>query len=195
MDLIIRNGRSGGFWAAEVNQEGALFTNSIAIPQVAYESERHGDVFVVSTGFVALTTTASFNGVVYIKNEDLQNRPVYLERLRVCGGVTTMGNTMQCIIYKNPTGGTLISDANPGFVENFNTTSSEEFSGLVYAASGDGKTVTGGRHWSNFQGGAPGHIPQPYNGALILGKNDSMAIALKPTAAMEVCMELTFFFK
>ena len=194
MEVIVKSGVGSGN-TAEVTTEGKISADAVVLEHIAHESEKYGNAFLLSTGFISLTTTGSFNGILYIKNTDSESRHLFLQQLRVCGGLCAAASTMQVIIYKNPTAGTLISDANDGFNENANSTSSNLFGGDVYVASGDGKTVTDGTHWSNFQGHAPGHSTEEYRGSVILGKNDTLAVVLKPSVAMDVCMEAVIYFK
>lgn len=194
MEIYLKDGSGNGF-SAKVTEDYKLETQSVTSSLASYESERHGDAFILSTNFISLTTTASFNGILYVKNTESSNKSLYIEQIRVCGGLCAGASTMQVRILKNPTAGTLISDQNAGFAENANTLSGKLFSGDFYVASADGKTITDGAHWSNFQGHAPGHSLQEYDGTIIIGRNDSLAIELKPSVSMSVCMEIICYYK
>src|SRR6056300_1099407 len=145
MFYIIEDGTGSGK-KASVNANNRLDTFSITETRVADISNRDGRLFILTSDFVALTTTGSFNGMIYLKNTST-DRDMYIDRVRICGTGTSM-NAMQCRFVKNPTTGTLISDANAGISVASILGSNEEFTGINYAASGDGKTVTDGTQFS-----------------------------------------------
>jgi hypothetical protein len=178
---------------ASVNENNKLNTFAISEPEIAEISERTGEAFIITSDFVALTTTGSFSGIVYIKNTNT-SKQLFIDKVRVCGTGSSMGS-MQCVFYKNPTTGTLISDANDGIVVASNLGSTVTFTGTIYAASGDAKTVTDGTQFSQFTIHLPGHTIQEYDGALIIPGGSSMAIAVQPSYATTACIEIQGFFK
>ena len=178
---------------AKVTSGNRLETFSITERRMADISLRDGESFIITSDFVALTTTGSFNGMLYIKNTDT-SRNLFIDKVRVCGTGTSM-NAMQCKFFKNPTTGTLISDANDGIAVPANLASNSVFTGDVYAASGDGKTVTDGTQFSQFTIHLPGHTIQEYDGALILPGGNALAIAVQPGAATTACVEIQCWFE
>lgn len=178
---------------AKVNSDKRLETFSITESRLADISNRVGESFIITSNFISLTTTASFNGMMYIKNTD-PDKKLFIDKIRICGTGTSMGY-VQSKFYKNPTTGTLISDANAGIVVPANLSSNVDFSGVVYSASGDAKTITDGVQFSQFTVHLPGHTIQEYTGALILENGASMAIACKPSYATEVCIEIQCWFE
>lgn len=192
MFYIIEDGTGSGK-KASVNANNRLDTFSITETRIADISNREGRSFILTSDFVALTTTGSFNGMIYLKNTST-DRDMYIDRVRICGTGTSM-NAMQCRFVKNPTTGTLISDANDGISVASNLGSNEEFTGINYAASGDGKTVTDGTQFSQFTIHLPGHTIQDYNGAIIIPGGSSMAIEVKPGAATTACIEVQCWFE
>ena len=188
----IEDGAGSGY-RVKVNKNNRAETFSISSSQISEVSRRTGQSFIITSDFVALTTTGSFSGLLYIKNNN-SNKDVYIDKIRVCGTGSAM-NAMQCKFFKNPTTGTLISDANDGIAVASDLGSSELFDGLVYAASGDGKTVTNGTQFSQFTIHLPGHTIQEYDGALIIPGGSSMAIAVQPGAATTACIEVQCFFE
>lgn len=192
METFIKDGTGRGY-SVGVNDDNRLLSSSVSVKELSYESERHGDAFVLNTGFISLTQTAAFSGIMLFQNQSTENQDLFIEKLRVCGGLSASA-TMQVLLKANPTGGTLLSDQTPGISNNLNLRSSNSFPGIVYIG-GDNKTVTGGSQLSNFQGHAPGHSIQEYDGAMILGKNDIVSIEIKPSLAMDVCIEIIGFYK
>jgi len=187
MATEIRDG-AGGEKRARVDKNNRLETFSITESRMADISIRDGNAFIITSDFVALTTTASFTGMLYINNTDT-NTNLFIDKVRVCGTGSSM-NAMQCKFFKNPTTGTLISDANDGIIVPANLGSNKTFSGNVYAASGDAKTITDGTQFSQFTIHLPGHTIQEYDGALIVPGGSALGIAVQPGAATTACIEV-----
>ena len=183
----IRDGAGSGN-RAKVNNNGRLETFSIVESRIADISLKKGDGFILTSDFVSLTTTASFNGMFYIKNTD-PDKLIFIDKVRICGTGSAMGS-LQTKFYKNATTGTLISDANAGIVVAANLGSNNDFPGTVYAASGDGKTITDGTQMSQFTIHLPGHTIQEYDGMLILPGGASLSIETKPSYSTEACIEV-----
>jgi hypothetical protein len=177
----------------KVTDDNRMETFSITESRMADISLKEGEAFIVTSDFVALTTTASFTGMLYIKNTDT-SKNLFIDKVRVCGTGTSM-NAMQCKFFKDPTTGTLISDANAGIAVAANLGSNVTFTGDVYGASADGKTVTNGTQFSQFTIHLPGHTIQEYDGALIIPGGSSLAIAVQPTAATTACIEIQCWFE
>ena len=116
---------------AKVNVENRLETFSITESRSADISNRNGKAFILATDFVSLTTTGSFNGMIYVKNSSDEN--LFIDKLRVCG-TSASSSYMQTILIENPTTGNLISDANTGTATSSNLGSSVDFDGLSYVA-------------------------------------------------------------
>jgi hypothetical protein len=184
---------SGKGYRVKVNENNRLETFSIIESRIADISNRKGESFIITSDFVSLSTTGSFNGILYIKNTD-PDKILFIDKVRVCGTGASMGS-MQCKFHKNPTTGTLISDANAGIVVASNLGSNVDFSGTVYAASGDGKTITDGTQFSQFTIHLPGHTIQEYQGNLIIPGGASVGIAVKPSYATEACIEVQCWFE
>ena len=116
-------------------------SNRLQAQSVAFSAEQaaalKGEAFAVTTDGVTLSTLATYNGMLYLENTS--TLPMY---------VTTVEPSCTSIaafrIIKNPTGGTVISDANAADVHNQNFGSTTPLVATAYAASADGKTLTGG---------------------------------------------------
>lgn len=188
----IEDGTGKGY-RAKVDANNRIETFSITESRLADISLRDGESYIITSDFVSLTTTGSFSGMLYIKNTDT-DKNLFIDKVRVCGTGTSMG-ALQCKFYKQPTAGTLISDANAGIVIPANLGSNNTFSGTVYAASADGKTVTDGTQFSQFTIHLPGHTIQEYDGALILPGGFALAIAVQPSYATTACIEVQCWFE
>jgi hypothetical protein len=181
---------TGKGYSAKVTNDNRLETFSITEQRVADISLNTGKGFLIASDFVSLTTTASFNGILYIKNTSDLN--LFIDKIRTCSAAT---GSVQCRLIKNPTTGTLISDANAADKLSSNLGSSEIFGGDAFAASGDAKTVTDGDNLTQFINRSPGHSIQDYAGSVILQKGNSLAITCKPSASTDLCIEVQCWFE
>lgn len=182
---------TGAGYAAKVDSTNRLNTFSIVENRVADISKRLGLSFIIASDFISLTTTGSFNGILYVKNNS-DNYDLFVDKVRVCSD--TSGN-VQVRLLRNPTTGTLISDTNAADQLSANAGSAETFDGLAYAASADGKTVTDGSNWSQFINHSPGHSIQEYDGSIVIPKGKSIALVAKPSVAMTLCAEIQCWFE
>ena len=192
---MIINGGTGNGYAMQVNEKFQAETFSTIKTEIAEVSLDKGQAYVVSSGFIAYTTTASFSGMIYIKNTDSEGRDMFIEHIRVCATeATTDPCHLECKIIRNPTTGTLISGAIAGNTANSNFGSSNVFNGVAYAGA-DATTVTDGTWFTQFINHAPGHSVLDYNDSVILPKNSSIAILIKPCDALTACCEVNVHFK
>jgi hypothetical protein len=185
----IKDGTGGGYIAA-VNEQNRLEVFATTEEFVADVSHRNGEAFILASDFVALTTTGSFNAIMYIKNNS--DKDLYIRSIRVCGDGS---GTAQIRLIRNPTSGTIVSEANLADQLSSNFGSTKQFEGLAYSASGDGKTLTDGDNFTNFINHLPGHSTEDFRGAVILKKGSSLGITCKPTIATNFCVEVVCWFK
>lgn len=180
---------TGSSYEAKVDSKNRLSTFAITEGRIA-DASKDGDTFVLASDFISLTTTASFNAMMYIKNES--DKDLFIQTIRTC---STGSGHMQFRLIRNPTTGTIVSDANDAdqFAANFG--SNKEFEGLAYSASADGKTITDGDNFTQFTNHSPGHSTEDYRGAVVLPKGSSLGITCKPSVAGEVCLEVVCWFE
>lgn len=191
--MIIKDGTGTGNQLA-INSNNQAKTFSEIRTEIATISLEKGQAYVVSTGFISLTTTASFSGILWIKNTDTEGRDMFIEHIRVCASCACVDmEALQCIVYRNPTTGTLISGASDAYTANANFGSANEFNGLAYKGA-DANTITNGDWFTQFVTHMPGHSIQDYNDSIVIPKNGSIGFAIKPTHAAEVCMEVNVHF-
>lgn len=172
----------------EINEEGKALVKSTS-NSIAHDiSKDEGEVYSYSTGgFISITTTGTETGVFYLKNDNsLKN--LHIHSIRTCGD-----QIQKIKIYKNSTTGTLISDQVVGGTGNLNFTSKNEPSSTCYKGA-NGKTVTdgtlSGQHINNT-----GHSNELMDGALILGKNDSITITFELAVAGDVCVRVIGYYE
>ena len=175
-----KNGRS-----VNVTDTNRLKTEAVSSSAISEISKESGEAFIFSSDFISLTTTGSFNGIVYLKNNSTKD--LYINSIRTCADGT---GAVQVKVIEDPTTGTLISDANSGNVRSMSLGSNVTFEGSFYSASADGKTVTDGTDLTQFINKMAGHSIQEYNGGLILKKSKAFAITAKPSASTDFCLEI-----
>jgi len=177
---------------AKVTSEFRLAVDSISTAHISHESIENGEAYVIASDFISLTTTGSYNSLLHLKC-DITEKHFHIERIRVC---STASNYAQLKVIANATGGTIISDANKAHTNNLNMSSGNVTDGrlIAYAASGDGKTNTGGEHFTQFTNKAPGHSDVFYYGALMIYKGNSITIECKPNTAGDFCIEVIGYF-
>ena len=143
---MLSDGTGSGFRAA-IRSDNRL--QVAAVTYTAFDSAAdRGFAFNCNTEDVSLTgSVVGEQGLLYIKNnEDLDLSLVGwfigVRNLDTTNRVGSDTNLFRLIV--NPSGGTLISDASPGYLANRTLGNSREFKFDIYKASGPGKTVTGG---------------------------------------------------
>lgn len=180
----IRDGTGQGYLVA-VDKDNLMKTFAVTENRVADISKRKEDTYLISSDFISLTTTASFNALMYIKNT--LDKDLYIQTIRTCSDGS---GSVQIRMVKNPTAGTIIDNANDADKLSSNLGSAKTFGGTAYAASGDAKTLTGGTNFTQFINRSPGHSIQDYEGAIIIPKGQSLGILGKPSVATDICIEV-----
>src|SRR5210317_1734856 len=151
---------TGSSYQAKVDNKNRLSTFAISEGKIG-DASKDGDSFVLASDFISLTTTASFNALMYIKNDS--NKDLLIQTIRSCSDAT---GTLQFRLLRNPTAGTIVSDANVADQLAANFGSNREFEGLAYSASADGKTFTDGDDFTQYINRSPGHSIEDYRGAV-----------------------------
>jgi len=191
-EFKIKDG-TGKAFSAQVSDENKLATDAVIISAVNHSSAEYGEAFILASGFVSVTTTGSYNGIMYLKHID-PNTHFHIQRIRICNNGAS--GSMKVKLLAGPTTGTLISDANDGYAcpANFASNKTAEGRLTVYAASGDGKTITDGSHITQFTNKIPGHSIQDYDGSFILHNGNSFAIVAQPSILGDICIEILGYF-
>lgn len=176
MSLIIQDGRGQGYTGG-VTPENELLTHATSQGHLGVTSRQNGSAFYAISGFIPLTTTASFSGILYLKNTG--EVPVYIWNVRTSGTVA-----QQWQFIKNPTAGTLISGGTAITPQNLNFQSTNAFVGTVLYGA-DAQTVTDGANLTQWASGV-GRGAQDFDGSVIIGPGGSIALTCKPGAAGDV---------
>jgi len=190
--MIIDDGTGAGY-KLKISELNRAETDATVQTRIADISQRLGQAYTIATGFINLTTTASFSGILWIKNTDNSGRDMFIEHIRVCGESAAM-EAVQCVVYRNPTTGTLISGASSAYASNNNFGSANQFNGIAYKGA-DANTITNGDWFTQFTTHVSGHSIIDFNDSIVIPKNSSIGFALKPSNTMEICMEVNCHFE
>lgn len=172
-------------------------TNRIETHTATVDEERlgaiEGDSFQIGSAIVAFTA-ATESAILYVKNTSSKN--LIIERLRLHLGTVTGGTgDWTLATVRNPTAGTIISNATAASVVNINHGSSREPIGLFYRGV-QGSTFTDGTVTAfPVKSSGDGNILMPLGRILPTGA--SMGIRLTPptgtTAANAVALLRAYY--
>lgn len=178
---------AGSGKSAKVSSGNRLYTSSlIEYPMEAFSHT--GDSFAIPSEFVSLTTTASYSGILYLKNTSSTHN-IHIERIRTSSTVGTLW-----YVVKNPTTGTLISAGANANAVNYNFGSGKPLPGTAKKGA-DAQTVTDGTWLEQWQTSTYGVFQRGYEGAITLGTGNSIAILAKPSAAATVGTTLSIWIE
>lgn len=175
---------------ARVDSVNRLTTFDIARCDCTDNSIRLGESYEFATGAFLAPTTTTEHAIFYVKNTSA-TKALLIHQIRTCGTAT-----QKWILYKNDTGGTIISDANAGVEINHNFHSTNVAAADVWTASAAGKTRSGGA-WMSQHINEEGHSEIPYEGALILGTNDSLTLTVAnvSSATTLACVRIHAYYE
>ena len=187
MAIIIKDGTGTGN-TAKVNDEGRLFTNSITLDDDTAKAQT-GDAYIGITNIVTVTSDNE-SAILYVKN--LESRDIVLELIGIQTGVATGASATLGItkLIRNPTGGTIVSEAVAMTVSNRNYGSSNTLNADTFKG-GEGKTLTGGTESviaiSSYPGGGS------FTTTLVIPKGSSAGIKMTPpTGTTSADISLSF---
>lgn len=187
MGLVIKDG-SGKGYEAEVDSNKRLQVSAISEPAMHDVSINEGEVYYVTTnGFIAINTLNTETAILYTKNTSTTKRFV-IDSIRTCGN-----QIQKILMYKNPTAGTIISNATAGQNTNANFSSSNSASLTTYKGA-DTYTFTDGTHLANHINNV-GHSTEKTGDAIILGPNDALGITFELASSGVVCAAVEGYFE
>jgi hypothetical protein len=175
--MIIKDGTgTGNQLRVDTNNRAHTFSISLSENQ---EATFIFDNYNLNSGQLTLTS-ANESGVLYLKNTSATD--LVIDRLAPSTMASTGGTGNERLImrvYRNPTGGTLISNATEAdILSNKNFGSNETIDALVYKGV-EGATVTGGSlsYIVYVSNGGSAVIPVD----LVLPRGTSLAVTFEPT--------------
>lgn len=171
MAIEIRDGKGTGNRSKVSGNR--LFTHSV-VETEAIHATAVGDSYNINTGSVSLTSTTA-SGILYVKNNE--NRDLVIEAVACgLGNAGTVSDVASIVLVRNPTGGTLISNATAvSMNQNRNFGSSKTLTINAYKGA-EGSTVTGGNDIAQFFAAAGSRLFAEVN--MILTKGDSIAVKI-----------------
>jgi hypothetical protein len=145
--MIIENG-VGNANKARVDANNQLHVFAVTEDEQNSAAE-NGNLYNINTGLVALTGTSD-SAILYFKNNEAPvNGESNIIITSIIFGIydrsVTVTDAATATIIRNPTAGTLVSDANVApMISNSNFGSNNALDSLIYSATGTGKTLTDG---------------------------------------------------
>ena len=170
MGLQILDGLGRGF-SASVDDEGHLTVDSIALTEMAHQSDDHGLAFSMVSTYV---TTAVNREMVYLQNDAEEN--MHIENLSLASSIVNIATILE--VTGGTPAGTTISPQNLNLISGV----AKSFTAF---GNGDVAVLTGNSLWA-------GRVPisqsinVSFSGALILGTGDGIAVSWDIAASVEV---------
>lgn len=176
---------TGTGYSAKVNKNNRLATFAVTETE-AIAALAIGNGYNINTGDITVSGNQN-NAVLYMKNNE--DEPFFVEAIAVGIGSGTVGTgtagMCEVKIVRNPTAGTIVSDASPvADNANRNFGASKTFQGLAYKAVAPGETFTDGTDIAQFYQGHSGRLYATVN--FELQKGDSIGITLNTYGATGV---------
>ena len=168
---------SGGGYKAKVDENFRLHTEAVTRDTLR-EAVYRGKGFNFNTGSMTLTT-ANESAVGYLKYDGAE--PFVIEEILFILGASTGGSGEgTATIYKNPTAGTIITNAVPVEVASNRDFSSQiSVEGDLYKGA-EGYTTTGGSVFADTSRSSFGTVI-PFDAApIILRKGNSLSVSWTP---------------
>lgn len=131
---------------AHVDANHDLHTFSV-IEDLQRQATDAGDEYNINTGVIALTGTAE-SAMLYFKNDEDNDYVIAAIAVGLGTRSATIDDVAHITIVRNPTGGTIVDDAEGVTMKsntNFGSSKTLKTSTLLYKASASGKTLTGGQ--------------------------------------------------
>jgi len=187
----IEDGKGRGFYSG-VDSTGRLQTASATISEEILATVE-GEAYAFGTATVSFTSSTN-SAILYVKNND--SRPLILDRCRVMLGYATGGTpgTWFISFRRNPTAGTIISNALTSGLTNINHGSNITPDATYYRGV-QGDTLTGGSGGSFPIATTVSQTTFPFGRVLQTGS--SFGITLTPptgTTAADVFIVLRAYY-
>lgn len=175
----IKDGTGTGH-RAKVDASNRLHVQSVT-ETINESASENGRAYNINTGTLSLTS-ANESAVLYFKNTG--DNDIHVASIGYLLGNSTGGSgDLNLKVVKNPTAGTVVSDASAVAInENKNAGSSKSLSVLAYKG-GEGKTLTDGTDFylSLQSGAARSYVIN--TGTLVMPKGSSIGVKITPQAS------------
>lgn len=182
----------GQGYSAGVDKTNRLLVNAASVSDEILATIE-GEAFGIGTATVAFTA-ATQSGILYLLNQD--TRPLIIDRARVMLGTATGGTGDWVINFvRNPTAGTIITNALAAGITNVNHGSNIVPTALAYRGV-QGDTLTGGTG-GNFPIKSSGDGQVIFEFGRVLPTGSAFGILLTPptgTTAANVFIQLRCYY-
>lgn len=176
MSEVIEDGTGRGF-KAKVDSNKRLHVDSSGRSQ-DQQAALLGDSYNVNTGTITLTS-ANESGIFYLKYTG-DNPLVIKEILAIIGSTTNGTGDGEIVILKNPTTGTVISDATVvETASNRDFSSANTLEALVYKGA-EAKTLTNGDVFASSTRSSFGAVVAFDASIMVLRKGNSIGVKYTP---------------
>jgi hypothetical protein len=179
--MIIENG-AGDSKKLKINgrNEATVFAVIESEEQAANEI---GDAYNINSGEITLTTSTS-SGLLYFKNDE--DTDIIIESIAFgCKETTCTDTNLPIYVIRNPTAGTLISDAEAVSINanrNFGSSKTLKSTSSAYKAAAQSETITGGDDILLIYAGKDNRLFAPIN--LELPRGSSVAVRVDTVNAL-----------
>ena len=173
--MKIESGSGNGF-EAKVGNNNRLFTDNVTTTE-GVQALKDGDAYNLNTGIISISATT---GMFYLKNNEDKN--LLIEAVVIGTGAGSYNTTgeVQIQITRNPSTGTLISNAT-AVAQNANRNfgSAKTLTATAYKAAASGNTITDGTDIILI--GAPNAQGRTFAEInLLLEKGNSIGVEVNP---------------
>jgi len=187
MPDMILDGTGQGY-RLKVLEDNSIPVTAVAKSEMVDTSETTEKAFIFANGGIpSITTLNTITPILYVKNTST-TEVLHIHSLRSCATQVSKWR-----VYKNITGGTILSNQNLGLNNNLNISSATDCECTVYSGA-DGDTYSGGsmfEHWINDVG----HSIEEFQGAIILGPDDSLTLTVEVEVAAQVCCRMIGYYR
>ena len=140
-NFVIEDGTGNGY-QARVSDDNRLFVESVTYSE-RDEASLDGYAFNINTGIITLTS-ANKSALLYFKNASTTHNAIISKIIYLFGNPTSGTGDSLITVIKNPTAGTIVSNAVAVEMnENKNFGSTRTFTSLAYKGA-EGYTITDG---------------------------------------------------
>ena len=173
------NGSTGGFKQVQVTERGRLAVYSESQSSTTF-SAIEGDAYNITTGVLSGISTAD-SALLYFKY--LDDGILIVDSLIVGIDDADANNPQLITLLRNPTAGTIVSDASAATIANRNFASSNELTNsLIYkAAAPDAETFTDGDTFGIFYANDNSRLYAELD--LVMKKGSSLGVKISPALA------------
>lgn len=183
---IIEDG-AGTSKKAKVDSNNRLLVQGSTEPDYARVSREEAETYIIShNDYIGISTVDTETGILYFENTD-QKRDLYIHSIRTCGT-----GIQKWKLYKNVTGGTMVTEQVAAGIVNMNLTSGNTAKASVYKGA-EGKTVSGGTMIGHHINGT-GYSLDVYDGGLILTAGQNLALTCEVPVAIDVCTRFVCWY-